>query len=243
MAYYKTIKGIRYDRKLIELAEKLTEGRGDGRLSVEDVQKLHEASLDGRGTTTVERWTLDYIISTFKVTDKAVTWLKEKIDLVQPGTVPSIINQIVRDKYNLKDLTVLVNPLDVEEQEVLPNNKVSFEQALDQAIVSFLSDYSHPESPGSIVSNVFEIFPGEDENAAVKIHFKLSEFFGNGKLRLLPDLVWNYDDDYDFNPPEDGESAADNWIFSLSLYDLSDHVFWAIVPRDGKSRVYNYGFN
>lgn len=243
MAYYKIIKGVRYDRKLIELAEKLTEGQGDGRLSLKDVQKLHEATLDGRGTTTVELWTLNFIISEFNVTDKAVDWLKEKIDLVQPGTVPSIINRIVREKYNKPKLKVVVNPVDVEEQSALPNNEVSFEQALDQAMVSFLSDYSHPESPGSIVANVFGLFPGEVKNAEVKINFKLSEFFGNGELRLLPNLVWNDDEDYDFNPPEERESIADNWIFSLSLFDLSDHIFWVIIPRDGKSKVYNYGFN
>ena len=243
MAYYKIIKGIKYDRQLIELAEKLTEGQGDGRLSLKDVQKLHDATLDGGGTTTVELWTLNYIITEFKVTDKAIGWLKEKIDLVEPGTVPSIINRIVRDKYNKPKLTVVVNPADVAEQAALANNKVSFEQALDRAIVSFLSDYTHPESPGSIVANVFGLFPGEVDNALVKINFKLSELFDNGELRLLPNLVWNDDEDYDFNQPEEREPVADNWIFSLSLFDLSDHIFWVIIPRDGKSKVYNYGFN
>ena len=79
MTYYKIIKGVRYDRKLIELAQELTEGKGDGRLSLKDVQQLHEATLDGRGTTTVEFRTLGYILTAFKVTDKAADWLKKKI--------------------------------------------------------------------------------------------------------------------------------------------------------------------
>ena len=137
MSYYKMIEGIRYDRKLLELADDLTQGKGDGRLSLKDVQQLHEATLDGRGTTTVELWTLDYITTAFNVTDKALDWLKGKIDLVQPGTVPSIINRIVGEKYNKPKLTVLVSTADVEEQAVLPNNQVSFEQALDKAMVSF----------------------------------------------------------------------------------------------------------
>ena len=243
MSYYKIIKGVKYDRKLIELAEKLIEGRGDGRISLKDIQQLYEATLDGSGITTVELLTLNYIIFEFNVTDTAVNWLKEKIDLVQPGTAQAIINRIVKDKYNLTKLQVVISPTDVEEQSSLPNNEVSFEQALDKAIISFLSDYSHPESPGAIVANVFGLIPGEVENAEVKINFKLAELFKNGELSLLPNLTWNNDEDYDFNPPEERETVADNWIFSLSLFDLSDHIYWVIIPRDGASEVYNYGFN
>lgn len=243
MTYYKIIDGVRYDRKLLDLAEELTEGQGDGRLSVKDIQKLYNSTLDGRGITTVEIVTLEYILSEFNVTDKAEEWLKEEIDLFEPGSVPSIINRIVGEKYNKPRLTVLVSPRDVEEQVALPNNKVSFEQALDKAMISFLSDYSHPESPGAIVVNVFELFPGEVENAEVQIGFKLAEFFDNGELRLLPNVIWNDEEDVDFNPPENREPVADNWIFSLSLFDLSDHIFWVIIPRDSVSKVYNYGFN
>ena len=242
-SYYKIIKGVRYDRKLIELAQELTEGMGDGSLSLKDMKRLHEATLDGRGTTTVELWTLDYILTAFKVTEKAAEWLKNQIDLVQPGSVPAIINRIVRDKYNLSGLKVLVKAKDVKEQSALPNNKISFEQAIDKAIVSFLSDFSHPESPGSIVSNVFELYPPKVKNAAVEVNFKLGALLKNAELILLPNLVWNEEEDYDFNPPEERESASKNWIFSLYIEELSDHIYWAIVPRDGKKGPYNYGFN
>ena len=47
MAYYKIIDGKKYDAELIELAEKLTSGNGDGRLSKADAEQLLEAVKDG----------------------------------------------------------------------------------------------------------------------------------------------------------------------------------------------------
>ena len=169
--------------------------------------------------------------------------MAKKKDLVQAGPIPLLINRIVVEKYNKPKLRVIVDPKDVEEQSALPNNKVSFEQALNKALISFLSDYSNPESPGAIVANVFELLPGKVANPSVATNFKLSEFFDNAEMRLLPNLAWDDEEDYDFNPPEERESVTDNWIFSLSLFDLSDHIYWVIIPRDGKSPVYNYGFN
>lgn len=37
-SYYKTIDGVKYDRELLELADKLTQGQGDGRLSTDDAK-------------------------------------------------------------------------------------------------------------------------------------------------------------------------------------------------------------
>ena len=43
-------------------------------------------------------------------------------------------------------------------------------------------------------------------------------------------------------PAEHGESIADHWVFALTIPKYSDHLYWAIVPRDGEP-AYNYGFN
>ena len=40
MSYYKTIDGNKYDGGLIDLADKLTQGQGDGRLSKADAEQL-----------------------------------------------------------------------------------------------------------------------------------------------------------------------------------------------------------
>lgn len=47
--------------------------------------------------------------------------------------------------------------------------------------------------------------------------------------------------------PENGESLEENWIFSLIIPSLSDHIFWIVLPKDEnkkpQTRAYVYGFN
>lgn len=75
MSDYKTIDGIRYERALLEKAEALTAGAGDGRISFEDAKELMESAMDGGRITRTERRTLHHIFEHHKVTDKAREWL------------------------------------------------------------------------------------------------------------------------------------------------------------------------
>ncbi len=44
--------------------------------------------------------------------------------------------------------------------------------------------------------------------------------------------------------PEGGESLEENWVFSLVIPGLSDHIFWIVVPKDETAKEpYIYGFN
>lgn len=47
MSYYKTIDGVKYDVELIELADKLTAGGGDGSISKDDAAQILDALKDG----------------------------------------------------------------------------------------------------------------------------------------------------------------------------------------------------
>ena len=40
MSYYKQIEGVKYDRELVEAADEAVAGRGDGRISRADAEKL-----------------------------------------------------------------------------------------------------------------------------------------------------------------------------------------------------------
>ena len=71
MGYYKTIDGKKYDGEIIELADKLTEGQGDGRLSVDDAKQLLEAVLDGGAYTDIEKDTMAYVRENYKWPDAA----------------------------------------------------------------------------------------------------------------------------------------------------------------------------
>lgn len=79
MGYYKTIDGNKYDGELIELADKLTEGAGDGRLSKDDAGQLFEAVKDGNAYTDIEKDTVAYIRDNYKWTDAADEWFRTEV--------------------------------------------------------------------------------------------------------------------------------------------------------------------
>ncbi len=79
MGYYKTIDGKKYDGELIELADKLTSGAGDGRLSKDDAAQLLEAVKDGDSYTDIEKDTMAYVRDNYKWTDAADEWFRSEI--------------------------------------------------------------------------------------------------------------------------------------------------------------------
>ena len=68
---YKQIDGVQYEKELLDLADNLTAGAGDGRISMDDASKLLESAMDGQGITDTEKRTLDYIKDNYNWTDAA----------------------------------------------------------------------------------------------------------------------------------------------------------------------------
>lgn len=79
MSYYKTIDGVKYDGELIELADKLTAGAGDGRISKADAAELLDAVKDGASYTDIEKGTIKYIRENYKWTDASDEWFRTEI--------------------------------------------------------------------------------------------------------------------------------------------------------------------
>lgn len=79
MSYYKTIEGKKYDGELIELADKLTSGAGDGRLSQADAEQIYEAVKDGDSYTDIEKDTVAYLRENYSWTDAADDWFRTEI--------------------------------------------------------------------------------------------------------------------------------------------------------------------
>lgn len=79
MSYYKTIDGKKYKGELIELADKLTKGTGDGRISNADAEKLLKAVKDGQTYTEVEKDTMAYVRENYKWTDSADEWFRGEV--------------------------------------------------------------------------------------------------------------------------------------------------------------------
>jgi hypothetical protein len=71
MTYYKVIDGQKYDKEILDLADKLTDGQGDGRLSVADADQLLAAVKDGDSYTDIEKDTIKYVRENYKWTDAA----------------------------------------------------------------------------------------------------------------------------------------------------------------------------
>jgi len=79
MSYYKTIDGNKYDGELIELADKLTAGAGDGRISMADAEKIYEAVKDGNSYTDIEKDTVAYLRDNYKWTEAADEWFRTEV--------------------------------------------------------------------------------------------------------------------------------------------------------------------
>lgn len=79
MGYYKTIEGKKYDAELLDHAEKMTSGAGDGRISMADAEKLFEAVKDGNSYTDIEKDSVAYIRENYKWTDAADEWFRSEV--------------------------------------------------------------------------------------------------------------------------------------------------------------------
>ncbi|RHX84039.1 OmpA family protein [Leptospira stimsonii] len=77
--YYVTIKGRKYDRELIQLAEEFTSSRRDGRISVNDAKQLLKAVKDNNSYTDIEKNTIEHIRENYKFTEKADEWFRTEI--------------------------------------------------------------------------------------------------------------------------------------------------------------------
>ena len=88
-SYYKIVKGVRYDRALLEAAENRIKGQGDGRISEQDLKELVDLSEDGKGITVTELRTLRYIKDEFNLTEKAQRWLADNVSRLEKEKISS----------------------------------------------------------------------------------------------------------------------------------------------------------
>ena len=76
---YQSINGILYEKELLELADKLTSGRGEYKISIDEVHELFKSTQDGKGMTETEKRTLIYIREKYEFTDAAAQLFDEMI--------------------------------------------------------------------------------------------------------------------------------------------------------------------
>jgi hypothetical protein len=143
---------------------------------------------------------------------------------IHPGAL-----RIIKEEFGLVNMSIEVPASGVLYQSISFENKVSFEDALRDALRSFMEDDTDLESPLGLIKDDFR--SSEEERKVILFDYlnKPSTF-----LRLVAVEV---------GYPEHGESIKKNWVFQLVIKSYSDHLYWAIVDRAGKHPVYNFGFN
>ena len=87
-SYYKTIKGIRYDRALLEAVDERISSQPEGRNSEKKIAEIVDLSKDGGRITETELETLKYISENYNLTPKAVSWFNEKLPEIERAVDP-----------------------------------------------------------------------------------------------------------------------------------------------------------
>ena len=77
--YYKVIDGLNFDAGLLNMADDLIKGQGDGRISIDDSNKLLTKIFDGGTITKVECRTILYIFKNYKLTNEAFQNFLDKL--------------------------------------------------------------------------------------------------------------------------------------------------------------------
>ncbi len=78
-AYYLVIRGKKYDRRMVELADGLTQGRGDGRISINDAKNLLRVVKDANNYSDIEKQTMEYIRKNYKFTKEGDEFFRTEI--------------------------------------------------------------------------------------------------------------------------------------------------------------------
>ncbi|WP_061246933.1 OmpA family protein [Leptospira noguchii] len=107
--YYITIKGRKYDRKLIQLVEEFTSGKRDGRISINDAKRLLKIVKDNNAYTDIEKHTIEYIRENYKFTEKSDEWFRSEIrkwaaKKVQEAKKKSNVESIVIDDSEVPEV-------------------------------------------------------------------------------------------------------------------------------------------
>jgi outer membrane protein OmpA-like peptidoglycan-associated protein len=78
-AYYIVIRGKKYDRRMVELADGLTQGRGDGRISINDAKNLLRVVKDANNYSDTEKRTMEYIRRNYRFTKEGDEFFRTEI--------------------------------------------------------------------------------------------------------------------------------------------------------------------
>jgi len=170
---------------------------------------------------------------------ESIDTMEEATDTVQEVSgdaeqdLQSAVSAILQD-HGIPQMTVLVDETEIDAQALAYPGPVTFLQALDSVIVSFMTDDADPECPLNILMDVELVAPCDQSNVGERLRCYMNMPTTTLQLVTREGQPW---------PPEEAEPIAENWVFFLSLSEFSDVLHWGIVDRAGVNPTYNYGFN
>lgn len=210
-SYYRIIDGQRFDRALLELAESLTQGRGDGRVSEGDARTIFAKALDGRRITVVELRTLEYIKANFRLTNAATDYLQRQFG-PEDEAFQRAVRGLLREELGLPNLLVDFELAEVRRQVALAEGPAFLD--ILRAAISAL--YFEGRSPISFSGIVTWLTGFDDPNAPNPPVPSMRAFLDQGRLRLLP-LDFRDRDDLPIAPPTREINLENDWYFVLEI--------------------------
>lgn len=99
MSYYKILNGVKYDRAILDDADRAV---SDGQVSFKEANYLWNLAADGPGITDTEKVTLTYIVDNYKCTKKAADYLRHMIASITGDSYYRIINGAQYDRKMLQ---------------------------------------------------------------------------------------------------------------------------------------------
>jgi len=210
----------------------------DADLSTLDIDLRLDSRAAGSIVAAQPIATVEELAGLYYVGTSALTKLKDYAEgegenpgCLSDSEAEAVVAEIL-EAHGITELEVILPPDEVCAQQQEYDNLVSFSEAVEAAVVSFLSDDEDIDSPLARLEFV-DGGPCLAGDPSDRVRCFMDR--DDSSLELIGPLSRF--------PPEHGESLAESWSFYLSMDALSDHLFWAIVDRSGAQPAYNYGFN
>lgn len=237
---------------MLEAAETALAVHPGNDLEVFDAVPIWEAAIDGGTITETEQRTLDYLRQFYKWTDSAKAWLDRKLSPINTHGFEQKIQEVLTEKYQIASIQWIIDESEVALQSQNFEGKVDFFKALDKIFHSYLEEMK--ATTGSVkqsVQEVHQLFPdtfpskrawSEALERQLRMYLEDAYVF---LVRYAPQLNEGNIDTFEFTyaPPPGREQIAENWIFGLGLPTFSDHIYWGLVDRSGKTPAFHYEFN
>lgn len=116
MSNYKTVEGKKLSTKLLDEADRMVEGAGDGRISLKDAEVLLAMVMEDNVLTNIERDTIDYISRNYHWTPAAEEWFNNQLQHWQRHKAPTPITLEELAKMHFPKTEVLADSAAIAER-------------------------------------------------------------------------------------------------------------------------------